>query len=671
MESLPEKWRYGVPVVDQPKLQPLIEGLERLRSRGLTVVVVVAAFHRWRVLPLMARRRRLFDMTLDEPIKGIWMSAVALSDEEILCWDHAGEPILEPIDELVPAQYWSHRTSLDPPPGSPPRRIHRRICADAAEPPRGRRAQKKKKDAEEAKRRRKNLEREELEKHRLQQRHNGLPVELSPSPSLSASSSDDDESEMGQGTLDHLPDVWGTALGASASSPAFPGGGGEDASGPAIARPRAKADTPEAWVLGKRAISPVGSTVEVEQVAGEATQQPPRRVEAALGSIEGQPAPIDMGGVPPPPPQSLQRMRGVVQKRLCPQSSQKHHAEAPALAPRKALKVSTSSTAQWVVEAQAAIQRGTVSARADPKEPVAQAEATGAATEQEEEEEPMPRQAEARGSDEAEAPSVAEVTKAEAEALRTSEAKATEAGASRTTEVEVAGAGAPGTTEAEVVEASVGVAEPMAQEAEMKAAQASVPPPVQGPPPSRESTQEVEVHSISSDDTSRGKEVADAEAASTMEQPALTPSEGSSALVRVQPEPRGWDHPRVLWRSRDDPEGQPLFALEDAAEEGCWSTFEQYRHLAERSLWTALSVMADDLPGVAQRALAVVSSHYAGVDLEAISDGYILAEDDEEATEEVTKLMEAVEGPGTALAKLFEEEVVPPMLSADAGDPEP
>jgi len=70
-------------------------------------------------------------------------------------------------------------------------------------------------------------------------------------------------------------------------------------------------------------------------------------------------------------------------------------------------------------------------------------------------------------------------------------------------------------------------------------------------------------------------------------------------------------------------------------------------------------------------ALAVISSHYVGVNLEAASDGYVLAEDDEKANEEVMKLMEAAEGPGTALAKLFEEEVVPPMPSTDAGDPEP
>ena len=59
-----------------------------------------------------------------------------------------------------------------------------------------------------------------------------------------------------------------------------------------------------------------------------------------------------------------------------------------------------------------------------------------------------------------------------------------------------------------------------------------------------------------------------AEVAGAVEQPALTPDERSSALMRVRPEPRGWDHPRFLWQSRDDPKGEPLFALEDTAEGG-------------------------------------------------------------------------------------------------------
>ena len=48
--------------------------------------MVVAVFHRRRVLPLMARRRRLFEMRPDEPIEGIRMSTSTISDEEILRW---------------------------------------------------------------------------------------------------------------------------------------------------------------------------------------------------------------------------------------------------------------------------------------------------------------------------------------------------------------------------------------------------------------------------------------------------------------------------------------------------------------------------------------------------------------------------------------------------------
>ncbi|XP_066360875.1 fruit protein pKIWI501-like [Miscanthus floridulus] len=165
--------------------------------------------------------------------------------------------------------------------------------------------------------------------------------------------------------------------------------------------------------------------------------------------------------MPPPPPPPLQR-RDAVPKLLCPCSSQKRQAEVPALVPRKALKVSTSSTAQWVVEAQAAIQHGTASARTDPKEPVAQGEATEVTTKQAGQEEPTPRVAEAHESDGAEAPSVAEATEGEAEAPRTSKAEAMEARAPRATEAKVAGTGAPETTEARVVGAGMSAAKTVA-----------------------------------------------------------------------------------------------------------------------------------------------------------------------------------------------------------------
>ena len=52
-----------------------------------------------------------------------------------------------------------------------------------------------------------------------------------------------------------------------------------------------------------------------------------------------------------------------------------------------------------------------------------------------------------------------------------------------------------------------------------------------------------------------------------------------------------------------------------------------------------------------KRALAVIASHYVGVDLQAISDGYVLPDDDEEADEAVAKLMEAAEGLGQAVRR--------------------
>ena len=117
-------------------------------------------------------------------------------------------------------------------------------------------AQKKWKDAKVAKRTKKILAREEIDKRRRQQRKDGLLLEESPSPSLSTEASDgDDEGEVGRGPLDQLPDIVEVVPGASASSPTLPGGGGEADPGSAIARSRAKADTPGARVLGKRAVN--------------------------------------------------------------------------------------------------------------------------------------------------------------------------------------------------------------------------------------------------------------------------------------------------------------------------------------------------------------------------------------------------------------------------------
>ncbi|XP_066384658.1 uncharacterized protein [Miscanthus floridulus] len=398
---------------------------------------------------------------------------------------------------------------------------------------------------------------------------------------------------MGWGPLDHLPDIGEIVPGASTSSTTLLGGGGGATPGSAIARLGAEADTPKMWALGKRAVSPVGSTAAMEQVAAGATQLPPQRTEGALGSIEDRPAPADIEAVPLPPPPPLQT-RVAVPKRLQPHSSRKRPVEVPTLAPLKALKVNLGSTAHWVAEAQAAIQRGAALARANPKEPATQGGAAEAILTQTGDGAPPPHEGEAHESDGAEVPSVAEAT--EVEAPRVSEAKATEVGAPRTAEAAAAGVEAPATTEAMMAEART----PGTTEAD------------------------VIVKGLLAD---------------------------ANELL-------------AAWSA--EVEDLHLRCADVKVE--ATTAQEQVTPLAAQ-----VKELEEELTRVAgvKRALAVIASHYIDVDLQAISDGYVLPDDDEEADEAVVKLIEAMEGLGTTLAKLFEEEVVPPPLSANAGGPEP
>jgi hypothetical protein len=61
-----------------------------------------------------------------------------------------------------------------------------------------------------------------------------------------------------------------------------------------------------------------------------------------------------------------------------------------------------------------------------------------------------------------------------------------------------------------------------------------------------------------------------------------------------------------------------------------------------------------------RRAFAVLASHY-DVDLERVSEGYCLPDDEEAALAEVQRLDAAVEGPSATLASSFEVEVLPPV----------
>ena len=131
--------------------------------------------------------------------------------------------------------------------------------------------------------------------------------------------------------------------------------------------------------------------------------------------------------------------------------------------PLKALKASPGSSAHWVAEAQAAIQRGVASARVNPKGPAAQGGVAEVAPTQTREGALLPRGGEAHESDGAGVPLVAE-------APGVSEAKATEARAPKTAETAVAAVVVSASPEATMAE----VGAPEATVAVVMAARPSV-----------------------------------------------------------------------------------------------------------------------------------------------------------------------------------------------------
>jgi hypothetical protein len=66
-----------------------------------------------------------------------------------------------------------------------------------------------------------------------------------------------------------------------------------------------------------------------------------------------------------------------------------------------------------------------------------------------------------------------------------------------------------------------------------------------------------------------------------------------------------------------------------------------------------------------RRAFAVLASHY-DVDLERVSEGYYLPDEDEAALAEVQRLDAAVAGPSAVLASSFEVEILPLASSSKA-----
>jgi hypothetical protein len=61
-----------------------------------------------------------------------------------------------------------------------------------------------------------------------------------------------------------------------------------------------------------------------------------------------------------------------------------------------------------------------------------------------------------------------------------------------------------------------------------------------------------------------------------------------------------------------------------------------------------------------KQALAMMTSHYTGLDLQRISEGFVDMLDPD-----LEKLVDAVEDPGATLAACFEGEVIPLLLTCE------
>ena len=126
-------------------------------------------------------------------------------------------------------------------------------------------------------------------------------------------------------------------------------------------------------------------------------------------------------------------------------------------------------------------------------------------------------------------------------------------------------------------------------------------------------------------------------------------------------------------------ESQDLQVLQDAVTSAC-ATLDTGDGQSGSSLASRLAVLSgqvndrirDALHLGVKRAFSIVSSHYDGLNFDAISKGYILSDDEDEAKRKIAEFAKAVEVPGEALARLFEEDVgLPPAASSPVPEDSP
>ena len=95
----PKAWAFGVsPPECQARLKVYTDVLQCLADKGLTVAIVIAHFHRRRVLPLMERKLPLFQMMEDAPSEGTRAMEELLSRE--FAMQRAVRTVSQPVGGL-------------------------------------------------------------------------------------------------------------------------------------------------------------------------------------------------------------------------------------------------------------------------------------------------------------------------------------------------------------------------------------------------------------------------------------------------------------------------------------------------------------------------------------------------------------------------------------------
>jgi len=86
ISECPDHWKYGVVQAHQPRLDPLLDALKKLREEGLTAALVHSVVHHRRVLLFMSRLLRMDEMgpgVSSRDLEACRMSNKAPADDEV------------------------------------------------------------------------------------------------------------------------------------------------------------------------------------------------------------------------------------------------------------------------------------------------------------------------------------------------------------------------------------------------------------------------------------------------------------------------------------------------------------------------------------------------------------------------------------------------------------